>query len=429
MARRRSTASFAPTRALREFLATEAAGGVLLVGAAVAALVWANSPWQASYETLWHTEVGIHVGRWALDLDLRHWVNDGLMAVFFLVVGLEVKRELLLGELRDRRRAALPVVAAVGGMVVPALVYLAFNRSGPEAGGWGIPMATDIAFAIGVLALVAPGIPSAVRLFLLTLAIVDDIGAIVVIAVFYTSSLDAGWLLAAALATVTVVLLRRLGFTAPLLFAALGVGLWVALHASGVHATIAGVVMGLLAPATPALNHEIVRSRTDELLDVFSPEAARQTTRIARQAVSQLEWLEHELHGWSSLAIVPVFALANAGVRLTAESLSGATTSTLTLGVVLGLVLGKTVGITGASWVAIRLGVADRPDDVTWRQLIGAAALGGIGFTVSLFITALAFDAPAPVDEAKVGVLVASLLATALATLLLRDRRGKRRAS
>jgi NhaA family Na+:H+ antiporter len=427
MARRRTPASFAPTRALREFLATETAGGVLLVVAAVAALVWANSPWQVSYETLWHTEIGVHVGRWGLDLDLRHWVNDGLMAVFFLVVGLEVKRELLLGELRDRRRAALPVVAAVGGMVVPALIYFVFNPSGPEADGWGIPMATDIAFAVGVLALVAPSIPSTVRLFLLTLAIVDDIGAILVIAVFYTSSLDAGWLLAAVLIVAAVVVFRRFGFTATPLFVALGVGLWIAVHESGVHATIAGVVMGLLVPATPALTREIVRSRTDELLDVFSPEAARQTTRIARQAVSQLEWLEHELHGWSSLAIVPVFALANAGVELTADGLGDAATSTLTLGVVLGLVLGKTIGITGAAWTAIRLGVADRPEDVTWRQLVGAAALGGIGFTVSLFITALAFDDPALVDEAKVGVLVASLLATLLATVLLHDRRTNRR--
>jgi len=422
MDRRRSTTSFAPTRALREFLTTEAAGGVLLVGAAVAALVWANSPWRGGYETLWRTEIGASIGRWGLRLDLRHWVNDGLMAIFFLVVGLEVKRELLLGELRDRRRAALPVVAAVGGMAVPALIYFALNPSGPQADGWGIPMATDIAFAVGVLALVAPSIPSTVRLFLLTLAIVDDIGAILVIAVFYTSSLDVGWLLAAALIGTGAVVLRRLGFTATPLFVALGVALWIAVHGSGVHATIAGVAMGLLAPATPTLNREIVRSRTDELLDVFSPQAARQTTRMARQAVSQLEWLEHELHGWSSLAIVPLFALANAGVELAADGIGAAATSTLTIGVVLGLVVGKTIGIAGAAWAAIQIGVADRPEDVTWRQLVGAAALGGIGFTVSLFIAALAFDDPALVDQAKFGVLAASLLATMLAALLLHDR-------
>ena len=415
--------AFAPTRALREFLATETAGGVLLVLAAIAALMWANSPWGAGYETLLRTEIGAHVGQWGLELDLQHWVNEGLMAIFFLVVGLEVKRELLLGELRDRRRAALPVIAAVGGMAVPALIYLALNSSGPEAEGWGIPMATDIAFAVGVLALVAPSIPSSVRLFLLTLAIVDDIGAIVVIAVFYTSSLDAGWLLVAVLIVLAVVVLRRAGFVATPLYAGLGVCLWIAVHASGVHATIAGVAMGLLAPATPALTRAIVRSRTDELLDVFSPEAARQTSRIARQSVSQLEWLEHELHGWSSLVIVPVFALVNAGVVLTADGLRDAATSTLTIGVVAGLVVGKTVGISSAAWVAVRFGWADLPDEVAWRQLVGAAALGGIGFTVSLFITTLAFEDAAQIEQSKVGVLAASLLATVLAVGLLAPSR------
>jgi NhaA family Na+:H+ antiporter len=424
------TTSLAPTRALGEYLATETASGVLLVAAAVVAIVWANSPWQAGYETLWHTEAGVHIGRWSLELDLREWVNEGLMAIFFLVVGLEVKRELLLGELQDRRRAALPVIAALGGMVVPALVYLALNPSRPESEGWGIPMATDIAFAVGVLALVAPSIPSSIRLFLLTLAIVDDIGAILVIAVFYSSSVDVGWLAAAGSVVVAVLVLRRVGFTATPLFVLLGIGLWLAIHASGVHATIAGVIMGLLAPATPALTREIVRSSTDELLDVFSPEAAKETSRMARQSVSQLEWLEHELHGWSSLLIVPVFALANAGVELTAESLRTAASSTLTIGVVVGLVVGKTVGISVASWGAVRVGWADLPEGVAWRQMVGAAALGGIGFTVSLFIAALAFEDPALVDQAKVGVLAASVLATVLAVTLLRvASRGRQTAA
>ncbi len=422
-AERSPATSVAPTRALREFLATETAGGVLLVVAAIAALVWANSPWQDGYAKFWHSEIGGYIGRFGVELDLRHWVNDGLMAVFFLVVGLEIKRELLLGELRDRRQAALPVIAAMGGMVVPALIYLALNPTGPEGGGWGIPMATDIAFAVGVLALVAPAIPPAVRLFLLTLAIVDDIGAILVIAIFYSSAIDAGWLAAAALIFAAVVLLRRAGFVATPLFVALGVAMWIAVQASGVHATIAGVAMGLLVPATPALTREIVRSRTDELLDVFSPEAARRTSRIARQSVSQLEWLEHELHGWSSLVIVPVFALANTGVELTAEGFRDAATSTVTIGVIAGLVGGKTVGIAAASWVAVRLGWADLPSEVTWRQLVGAAALGGIGFTVSLFIAGLAFDDANLVDEAKVGVLAASVFASLLAAVLLARRR------
>jgi Na+/H+ antiporter NhaA len=417
-----SSTSFAPTRALREFLAAETAGGAFLVAAAVVALVWANSPWQGAYETLWTTEAGVHVGGWSLELDLRHWVNDGLMAVFFLVVGLEVKRELLLGELRDRRRAALPVFGAVGGMAVPALVYLALNPSGPESHGWGIPMATDIAFAVAVLALIAPSIPSTVRLFLLTLAFVDDIGAVIVIAIFYSSSLDGRWLLAAVLLVLVIVMLQRVGLVATPLFALLGVALWLAVNASGVHATIAGVAMGLLAPATPSLDREIVRSRTDELLDVFSPESARQTSRLARLSVSQLEWLEHQLHGWSSLAIVPLFALANAGVVLSAEGLRDARTSTVTIGVVVGLVVGKTVGIAAASWAAVRIGWADLPGEVTWRQLVGAAALGGIGFTVSLFIIALAFDDPTLLDQAKIGVLAASVLATLLAAVLIGRR-------
>ena len=326
---------------------------MFLVAAAVVAIVWANSPWQAGYEALWHTEVGVNVGRWSLELDLREWVNDGLMAIFFLVVGLEVKRELLLGELRDRRRAALPVIAAVGGMVVPAILFIALNPSGPESDGWGIPMATDIAFAVGVLALVAPSIPSSLRLFLLTLAIVDDIGAILVIAVFYSKSVDVTWLAVAGVVVVAVIVLRQAGFTTTPLFVILGVCLWLAVHASGVHATIAGVIMGLLAPATPELTREIVHSRADELLDVFSPGAAKETSRMARQSVSQLEWLEDQLHGWSSLLIVPLFALANAGVVLTADSLRAAATSTLTIGVVVGLVVGKTVGISVASLGAV----------------------------------------------------------------------------
>ena len=249
---RLAASASAPTQALRGFLVTEVAGGLLLAVAAVIALVWANSPWSASYQTVWETPVVASVGRHSLHLDLRHWVNDGLMALFFLVVALEIKRELLQGELRDRRAAVLPVAAAIGGMAVPAAIYLFLNIGGSGSDGWGIPMATDIAFALGVLALVARSAPSGVRLFLLTLAIVDDIGAILVIAVFYSSDLAMGWLAVAGATLAFVWSCRRAGFTAPALFAGLGIGLWVALHASGVHATLAGVLMGLLVPATPS---------------------------------------------------------------------------------------------------------------------------------------------------------------------------------
>jgi NhaA family Na+:H+ antiporter len=408
------------TPALREFLATEAAGGVLLLAATAIALVWANSPWSDAYQTLWSTDLELALGHHELVLDLREWVNEGLMAIFFLVVGMEVKRELLLGELRNPRAAALPVVAAIGGMVVPALVYLALNPSGEAARGWGIPTATDIAFAVGVLALVARSAPPVIRLFLLTLAIVDDIGAIVVIALFYSGSIDVAWLAGAAAVVALVCVLRGFGLVATPVFLSLGVALWVAVHASGVHATVAGVIMGLLVPATPALTREIVRSRTDDLIDVFTPEAARETTRIARQSVSQLEWLEHQLHGWSSLLIVPLFALANAGVELTGGAIERAVDSPVTWGVFLGLVVGKTVGISAAAWGAIRAGVAELPQGVSTRQLVGAASLGGIGFTVSLFITTLAFDTAALGDEAKIAILASSAVATALGSLLLR---------
>jgi len=381
------TPGFASTRALREFLQTEAAGGVLLVAAAVVGLLWANSPWDAAYDALWSAGSGLHIGAWEPSLDLRGWVNEGLMAIFFLVVGLEVKRELLLGELRERRRAVLPIVAAIGGMVLPALIYVALNPSPPEVDGWGIPMATDIAFAVGVLALVAPGIPPALRLFILTLAIVDDIGAIVVIALVYSSGIEPAWVATALVVVLVVMLLNRLGVTRAPVFVLLGVLLWVAIYESGVHPTIAGVAMGLLTP------------------------------------VSRLEALEHRLHGWSSLLIVPLFALANAGVRLSASAVDDAATSTITIGVVVGLVLGKTLGIAGATWGAVRFGVADLPRGATWRQLAGVAALGGIGFTVSLLIASLAYDDAALIDQAKIGVLVASVVAMLLATVLLRTTR------
>jgi len=423
LSHRASTATF--SRALREFLATEVAGGLVLLVATVAALVWANSPWDAAYERLWHTELVASLGQDRLAMDLRHWVNDGLMALFFVVVGLEVKRELLQGELRDRRRALLPIVAAAGGMVVPAALYLAVNLGGDGAPGWGIPMATDIAFALGVLALVARSLPPVLRVFLLTLAIVDDIGAIVVIAVFYSTTIDGPWLAAAFAVVVVVVALRQLGVSFTPLFVVLGGCLWLALHSSGVHATLAGVAMGLLAPATPRLGREIILGRSDELLDVFSPESARATSRLARMSVSELEWLEHGLHPLSSLVIVPLFALANAGVALSGDALEGALSSPVTLGVLVGLVAGKTVGITGAAWLACRLGWAELPRDVGWREIAGVAALGGIGFTVSLFITGLAFDSVEIIAEAKVGILAASLLASVLGAIVLRA--GRRR--
>jgi NhaA family Na+:H+ antiporter len=412
---------FTLTRAVREFVATEVAGGLVLVVAAALALVWVNAPWGETYEELWQTPLAISLGDWTLSLDLRDWVNEGLMTLFFLVVALEIKRELLEGELRDPRRAVLPLIGAIGGMVVPALIYLAIAGGGPAGRGWGIPMATDIAFALGVAALVARNLPSPLRLFLLTLAIVDDIGAILVIAVFYSGGAQWAWLAAAAAVFLVAYAIRAAGIVFTPVFVALGIGVWLCLHESGLHATLAGVAMGLLTPAKPTLDREILVDQSDEMLDVYSPQAARSTSRMARLAVSQLEWLLHGLHPWTTLVIVPLFALANAGVALSGGALSEAATSKVAWGVVVGLVVGKTIGITGASWLACRLGFASLPTDARWRGMVGVAALGGIGFTVSLFISELAFESGALADDAKIGILVASVVASAAGALILRS--------
>jgi Na+:H+ antiporter, NhaA family len=361
--------------ALRRFLSTEVAGGAVLVVAAAVALVWANSPWSETYRDAWDRDLG--------PLDVRHWINDGLMSLFFLVVALEVKRELLTGELRERRQAALPVVAALGGVLVPAAIYLAINAGGSGTRGWGIPMATDIAFSLGVAALVGRRLPSGLRVFLLALAIVDDIAAIVVIAVFYSSGVELLWLACAVGLTAATFALQRSGVS---LFVLLGIGIWIALREAGVHPTLAGVAVGLLIPS------------------------------------AQSETWETRLHPSTSLVVAPAFALANAGVSLSGSALDDAFSSAVTWGVVVGLVVGKPVGICGFAWLTVRLGVAALPAGATWRQLTGTAAIAGIGLTVSLFVARLAFGRADLVEQATIGVLAASLLATGLAAAILLPR-------
>lgn len=416
-------------RPLQEFLSTSSASATLLFLAALVALVWANSPWHGSYEQLWATSLGVRLGGWSIDLDLRHWVNDGLMALFFLVAGMEIKRELLIGELRDRRSAALPVAAAIGGMVVPALLYLLLTAGTGGSHGWGVPMATDIAFALGVLTLAARHAPANLKPFLLTLAIVDDIGAIVVIALFYSGGVAWTWLAAAVAVVLLIVGLRRINVQAMVLYLGLGVVLWLFTYESGLHPTIAGVALGLLTPAVPfqrprAVSAEAVRTADETRDDPDPPDADApqwlRLARLAREAVSPLARVEHVLLPWTSFVIVPLFALANAGVSLTAGAIGDALSSRVTMGVVLGLVIGKVVGISAASWVAVRLGIGRLPTGVRWAHLVGMAALAGIGFTVSLFITELAFEEPSLQAEAKVGILVASVLAGGLGYLLLR---------
>ena len=398
---------------------TEASGGIALVVAAVVALVWANSPWQDSYETLWHTQVNIRVGVFSVEEDLRHFVNDGLMALFFFVIGLEIKREVVHGELADRRVAALPVFAAVGGMAVPAALYVVVAGSGAAEHGWGVPMATDIAFALGVLALLGSRVPSSLKLFLLTLAIVDDVGAIVVIAVFYSGTIDAAALLAASVGLVVSIVLRRLRVDWSPIYVALAVATWYATYRSGVHATIAGVALALTTPTHRLAPADIARRWAQDLSDEPTASEVHQMTIIARESVSPAEHLEELLHPATSFVVLPVFALANAGVELRSGMLSGRGATRVAIAVVVGLVAGKLVGILAGAWLGTRLRLAVLPPETRWQHLAGAAALGGIGFTVSLFITGLAFTDPTLTDAAKLAVLVASVAASMIGAGIL----------
>ncbi|HUG05371.1 MAG TPA: Na+/H+ antiporter NhaA [Candidatus Limnocylindria bacterium] len=377
---------------LIEFLQTESAGGVVLVVASALALAWANID-HAGYDAFWSQPVG--PDDWPLALDLHHWINDGAMALFFFVVGLEIKREFVDGELRRPRQAALPVIAALGGMVAPALIYFALNPTGEAARGWGIPMATDIAFAVGVLALAGPHLSVGLKVFLLSFAIVDDIGAIAVIAIFYSAGIDPLWLALAGLACAAFRATWRLdrGISRSAMLLLLGCAAWLAVHNSGVHATIAGVALGFLVPAAPAA----------------TPSAA--------------ERLAHTLHPWTSFVIVPLFALANAGVAVDVSSLGQAAASPVAMGIFLGLLVGKIVGISGAAYAAVKLNVAVLPKGVTWTQVLGAATLGGIGFTVSLFITQLAFTDAATTASAKISIFAASLVAAVVGFTVLRIAR------
>ena len=401
---------------LRDFLATEAAGAVLLASGAVLALVWANSPWSASYEHLWTSRASFTVADHTIELDLRHWINDGLMAIFFFVVGLEIKRELTDGHLSNRRAALLPGVAALGGMVAPALVYLAIaGTTAPR--GWAIPMATDIALAVGILAVAGSRIPASLRAFLLGLAIVDDIGAIVIIAAVYSTGVAYGWLAAAALGVLATLLVRRAGVHSTWVYVVIGGVVWFGLYEAGIHPTIAGVVMGLLAPSTPRLQPEFIDS--EELADLSDADAAHTTSELAKGSVSVVEWLQHVLHPWTSFVIVPIFALANSGITVSIDGLRDAAGSAVTWGVLLGLLLGKPFGIVLATRGAIKAGFAAGPERATQRQILGIGTAAGIGFTVALFITELALTDPVKQSNAKLAILLASLLAAGTSTVIL----------
>ena len=392
-----------------------------LLAATLVALVWANSPWSSGYERVWTTRLAVSFGGSELALDLRHWVNDGLMAFFFFVVGLEIRREFDMGELRERRRVATPVLAAIGGMVAPALIYLAFNAGEPTARGWGIAMGTDTAFALGILTLVGGRCPPRIRIFLLTLVIVDDIAALIVIALVYTEDLSVAALLVALALFGVVLVLRRARVRHGVAYFVVGLGVWIAMLASGVHATIAGVAMGLLATAYPPSRQDL--QRAGALWRLFreepTPEYARSASRSLALAVSGNERLQYLFHPWTSYLIVPLFGLANAGVVIDAEVLRHAVTSPVTLGVVAGLVLGKPIGITAATWLVTRRRLTGLPLSLPWPPLLGAATVAGIGFTVALLIADISF-AGRELEDAKLGILAASLLASCLAWAVFR---------
>lgn len=427
------------TAPLHRFMSSAPAAGIVLLVCAAIAMAWANSPWAHAYHALWDTPLTIAAGVRGAQLTLHQVINDGLMAVFFFLVGLEIKREVLVGELASLRQAALPVSAALGGMIVPALLFTAVNAGGPGRAGWGVPMATDIAFALGVLALLGDRVPSSLRVFLSALAIADDMGAVLVIALFYSGGVAWGALLAAAALLALSAAANAAGVRAPWAYALIGVALWVAVLMSGVHATVAGVLLALTIPSRTRIDESAflrgARQTLEDFHDARDPERTVLSSRAHQEALHRLEELteqaqpplarlEHGLHGVVNFGIMPLFALANAGVPLHgANSLIG---SPVAIGVLLGLVLGKPVGITLAAWLAVKVGVAARPE-AGWRLVHGVAWLGGIGFTMSLFIAGLAFGESASLlTAAKLGTFLASVIAGVIGWALLRTAASPR---
>ena len=419
-------------RPFQSFFKTEAAGGILLLAAAAVALVWANSPLAGAYTDLWGTYVTVGAGSFEISKPLLLWVNDGLMAIFFFVVGLEIKREVLAGELAEPRKAALAITAALGGMVVPALLYTVVNLGSDKVTGWGIPMATDIAFALGVLALLGSRAPLALKVFLTAVAIVDDLGAVVVIALFYTAELNLAALVGSLVLVGVLVVVNRLGIQRPAVYGLIGLAVWVLMLKSGVHATIAGVLVALTIPATRKIDEVEFAERADGLLAQFAAgltvggstptpdqmHAVHSLEKACEQIETPLQRLEHGLHGLVAFFIMPVFALANAGVALGAGA-AALVTDTVALGVMLGLVVGKPLGVMTLAYLSVKTGLAALPSGVTWRHVMGVSFLTGIGFTMSIFIANLAFGAGPLLDSAKVGILAASVVSGVLGAAVL----------
>jgi Na+:H+ antiporter, NhaA family len=418
---------------VNRFIKNESTGGIILFASALVAIIWANSPWSETYHHLWEYEFNIGFEGFMISKSLHHWINDGLMAMFFFVIGLELKREIMAGELSEPRNAILPIAAAIGGMVVPALLYIVINQQLPEIHGWGIPMATDIAFALGVLALLGKRIPLSLKIFITALAIADDLGAVLVIAFFYTShisflnlSIGVGFL--AVLIGANLLGVRNATF-----YGVVGIfGVWLAFLLSGVHSTIAGVLAALTIPARTKIDEidftKKLKTYTNEFLQIPPNDVTllereqvyviEKIKDLTKAADTPLQRLEHGLHGLVALVVMPLFALANAGITLQADSFLRL--HTVAIGTLVGLLVGKFIGVVGFSWLMVKLKWATLPNDVHWRHIIGAGFLAGIGFTMSLFVTNLAFADAALINQAKLGILVASLIAGIAGFLILR---------
>jgi NhaA family Na+:H+ antiporter len=422
---------------INEFLHREASGGILLIICTIIALAWANSPWSEIYHNLWHTYLTINLGSLLnLDYTIHHWINDGLMAIFFFTVGLEIKRELLVGELSTAQKASLPIAGALGGMIVPAIIYVFFNSGGEGSRGWGIPMATDIAFVVGIMALLGPRIPLTLKIFVLALAIADDIGAVLVIALFYTAEISVTALAIAGFVFLILTILNKLGSKSLTAYAILGIILWLAFLKSGVHATIAGVLFAFTIPAYSRYNTKKFSERVRDLINKFDSvgdhgdnvlnNQNRQTDVLAieescERVMTPLQRFEHDLHPWVAFFIIPVFALANAGVTIDGMDIVGALTSPISLGIIIGLFIGKQIGIFGFSFLAVKFKLASLPQGINWKNLYGAGILAGIGFTMSLFIAGLAFINPELLDLAKIGVLSGSLISGIVGYIMLKS--------
>lgn len=412
------------TGAFTRFLHVEAASGGILLLAAVSALILANSPLSESFLNFWETPIGFTLGSFEMQHSLKHWIDDGLMAIFFFVVGLEIKRELVLGELSDLRQAALPIAAAMGGMVVPAAVYVALQSGGEAPHAWGIPMATDIAFVVGCIAVLGDRVPRGLRVMLLSLAIVDDIGAVLVIAVFYTDTILWNWLFFGFGGIALTVFMARIGVRSVLIYAVVGILIWFGFHESGVHATIAGVILGLMTPAHPHVPSDLMKKIVKRVGEQFSGDEDENTSQredalrhmkvASQEAIAPLARIENALHPWVAFLIMPLFALDNAGVAIRLSDFA----EPLGLSIMAGLVIGKPLGVGLASWIAIRSGIASLPKGVTWGMIIAGGFLSGIGFTMALFIAGLALE-PALLDKAKVGILGASALAAVIGMTML----------